>query len=940
MLAVGIGLSVMLSLSHTIAESVRPSAPVGLSLDSLVCKPGGGAEVECRPGYKLDADVAGLRIEKKNGVGFVSIDSPLVPVQPGQAYKVTVRFHTERPAFNSLAYLMVREYEAADRRPLLPYHTTHAEFRPVLPCRPGEWIPRYATCTTGPQTTLVNVSLVLSGNPTALVIGEVKIEPATDEKRPAGPRSQDNLADLEQTMERLRALPRAEARLRRLPRRVELLINHEPSPPVVHQRVYWDSRESLHGLFAEAGVRVHVVPVKLGPYDFDGEKIHPGIWIGHEQYDFRRADADLQRALRVDPDLKIIVGLTLTPYPGWGDRHPDEVAQNERGERAVGSFVHNIAYRNERLDSEKEFWCPTLSSEVYRRETLAAALAWLDHLKATPMYNAVIGFMLYGGDDGQWQNWARSGALNMADYSPAARRAFQRWLRARHGSTAKLRAAWNRDDIGFDSAPVPGVAARLAADRVFLNPATDRAVMDYRQFETEEVARTVDFFARGLKRAAGKPVICGSYYEDAWYGRFNTAWAQRILRESDHMDFFASPLDYGPYRRPGWGGGVSAALSSLSLHGKLFLQELDLRTAVSRYSSDPYDYFTIGRLETAADFRAVNLRETGVMAAYGMGQWYYSMAGGSFYAPYAPAEIARAAQLHRRIIAAPPSSFRPDVAVFADEASGGVVSQAHFQRVVFPSTSQTRPAVFFSGVPADLYDMADLMHPRRPDYRIYVFLHSYRLDARQRAFIERKLKRDGRTLVWMHAAGYADESGLSLANLERTVGMKVRLDPTVQKLDVAAVPDLPERYRGLLPVQGVASDAIASVKFSVDDPAAVVLGRYVEGGEPAIAIKRHPRWTSVYVAAPGGLGPDLLNRVAADAGAYTVCDFGNLVAFDGNLLVLHGVLGGERTITLPFRADVVDLVSQQTVARNAKDFSLSLSVKDTRLFALVQKEMK
>jgi hypothetical protein len=142
-------------------------------------------------------------------------------------------------------------------------------------------------------------------------------------------------------------------------------------------------------------------------------------------------------------------------------------------------------------------------------------------------------------------------------------------------------------------------------------------------------------------------------------------------------------------------------------------------------------------------------------------------------------------------------------------------------------------------------------------------------------------------------------------------------------------------FRNLLPAQGGDIPPGAAEKFYVEDGDAIILGRYAEGGEPAIAIKRLPTWTSVFVGRPGGLGPDLLHAIARDAGAFTLLDApGNLAATDGNVLVLHGVAGGRVTVRLPFKAAVEDLVGGQPVAPAATALELDLPVQESRILGL------
>ncbi|MDD5706026.1 MAG: hypothetical protein PHR35_08880 [Kiritimatiellae bacterium] len=918
-------------MTSTTNLSAVPSA-VEVSLGSLAVAGHGGADVALQIVPAESSKGESLLAERKNGLGFAEIGTGYVPVAPATRYRVTVLLRTEAWNYGSFLSLNVYEYSQPAAKAPEARHTSPDEFAVLLPCRPDETIPRYASFTTAAETKAIRAVLVWQGNPAAISVHRLTVAPAAPEGRPLIPPPEDPLLPRETMLQRLAARPNAEARLKRVGSRLTIALNGKPVVPIIHETYTPDVPYSL---FDQAGVKFQVVPLTLGPYSW-GEKginIRPGMWTGPGEYDFTAGDEKCERVLRAAPDTCLVAGLVLLPYQSWGERYPDEVAQNEKGERAVVRFCHYYASRNTIEDREKEFFGHSLFSDVYRREMAAASEAWLAHARTMPYYKALVGVALFGGHDGQWGNWGYG--ANAADYSPAGTAAFRRWLTEKYGSDDALRAAWGRPDAALATASVPSIQSRAGADP-FLDPVRDRPAMDYFTFDSDEKCRTLTILGEAIKRAAGKPVVCLSYYEDAFYGRRNNHWYEARRRRSPALDIFASPLDYGPFRRPGWVGGIGGCLSSLRLHNKLFLTELDLRTETSAAGDAEYDYNVTGHLNTPQDFNSVNRRETGLATAYGMSVWYYSLANG-FHAPYAITGVKESVGIADWALRHRSKRFQPEVAVFADEASGAAVGLYAADSIHFPSTSRERSALFLSGVPFDLYAMDDLMERRLPDYKVYVFLNAYLVDSEQRRFIDRRLKRRGKTLVWMHAAGYLDERTRDPANVSRLVGMTIRKAEGSHALATQTVADPPDGFRNLLPCQGGDLPPQSGVKFYVDDAAAMPLAHYAAGGETAIAIRRLKNWTSVYIGRPGGLGPDMLHAIARDAGAFTLLSApGNVAATDGNLLVLHGVAGGRIEARLPDEARVQDLVTGAELADGTSMLTLDLPVQETRVLGLVE----
>ena len=885
--------------------------------------------------HQLDGDW--LAVSKMEAEGFVQILGPVMDVQPGTTYKVTMGVRCEDWAYGMFLSLQGREYVELDQRPVGVAVRTHPELRLLLPSVEGETIPRYLTFTTGAETRHVQFSAVLTGNPGTVLLGGMKLEIAGKENRNRKERFFDVLMEEEKYLEAMKLLPEKQGKLEQTSRQSVLDLGSQTSPPILYQRTYWDPQDSLHQMFMDAGVSIQVVQIGMGPYRLVDGEVRPGVWVGHGEYDFSIVDENIERALRVDPDIAVVVGVAVTPFADWGERYPDEVIQNEKGEKGVGSQVHNIAYRNERIDPEKEFWCPSLSSEIYAKDASEVLKALLEHMKTKPYYKGVVGVMLYGGDDGQWGHWARSGVLNHGDYSLAGVNAFRKWLEKQYETEEAFQSAWKDTEVTFATARVPSIAERRVAESVFLDPQKHKPVMDYLAFESQVKGVLIDRLGEAVKKNAGKPVLVGTYYQDAMYGRENNAYGEVPRLRSQYLDFFVSPLDYGAWRRPGWGGGTfSSCVDSLRLHNKLVLCELDLRTAVSRYTSDYYDYNILGRLENREMFDAVNRRETGIAAAYGMGQWYYTMAGGSFYADFAREGVAESIQAVKRVQAEPTVNIQPKVAVFADGVTNQAISRAYQNQLLYPSLNMTRSSLFLSGVTPAIYGLEDLMDPQLPEFEVMVFLNAWYLSEEQVSFIQENLAKEGRTLVFVHTAGLVRETGVDAKNITQLTGIEVSLGETFEDLSVVAESGVRAPFDQLWPRQGTAYETLRGLRLAIEDEKVEVLGRYADSGEVANALKDRGDHRVVLVASPGGLGPDLFHAIVADVGIPPVAEAGNVVVCRGNVLSMHGVQGGKVQVRLPETATVRDMLTGEIVAETVETFSVELPRQQTRNFYLTK----
>ena len=124
-----------------------------------------------------------------------------------------------------------------------------------------------------------------------------------------------------------------------------------------------------------------------------------------------------------------------------------------------------------------------------------------------------------------------------------------------------------------------------------------------------------------------------------------------------------------------------------------------------------------------------------------------------------------------------------------------------------------------------------------------------------------------------------------------------------------------------------------SPRFYSDDAEAKVLGKLAGIDKPGLVVKKQPGWTSVYSSAPI-LPAGLLRNIARAAGCHIYSDAGDIVYANRNILCVYAPGGGTRTIHLPAKSKVVDLLENRTVADGAKDFPLTLKANSAVLLGI------
>lgn len=459
---------------------------------------------------------------------------------------------------------------------------------------------------------------------------------------------------------------------------------------------------------------------------------------------------------------------------------------------------------------------------------------------------------------------------------------------------------------------------------------TPGPALDFRDYSVAQAWDLRDVFSAAVKQAAGKPVFTVAYGSPALYD-FSPLLGLKSLDASGAMSYY-------PYRLPGYAVGFKP-FTSFALHGKLFFQELDLRSWSGSMVSDEVYQMWMGGGLTPSQWDAINRKLVGISLANRSGFWYYDM--NHYYdAPEIMAEIGKTYDRTQRLSSRPAVQFRPDVCVVESGGAAKYLS-SEFSSLNFSHFYQLM-ALELSGVPYDLHYLSDVLsRPELQRYKVYVFYQTRYLTAAERAGIKQKLQREGHTLVFMHDDGCLTEQGTSVAAQCDLVGMQVQTEEKYGRLTpvtvdhplthgVAPSLGLNELLMQIMAQEGQSAVVARTQPFWITDPQATPLARYAEDGRVAAAIKPARGWTSVYLAAPNSLTGDLLNAVARRAGAYVCGPAGQSVAMNGNFLSLHAMRSGEYPLALPPGVKrVTDMDTGKTLPVNGGRCRLQVQAQET-----------
>jgi hypothetical protein len=326
-----------------------------------------------------------------------------------------------------------------------------------------------------------------------------------------------------------------------------------------------------------------------------------------------------------------------------------------------------------------------------------------------------------------------------------------------------------------------------------------------------------------------------------------------------------------------------------------------------------------------------------MMLAKSQGTWWFDLAFGSYNDNGIMAGVAEAYRAFQKDLsaAAPPEA---DVALIVGERSLDYLSQPRGNTFRWYLLRRSRDKWDLAGVPYHLHLQSDLPRPLLHHYRVYVFLAPQHLTPEEVAAVER-LKRDGKTLVFLHAPGIVGAADPASA-IRRLTGLRVRSLPGERKYQGTYVSGSHPLQAGLAgdfghtPIPGSFPAAhVAGPAFAVDDPHTVSLATYRETGGIAWAARDFGAWRSVFCGV-ARIESQFLHNVARWGKAWTVSDPGDAVYANQHFITIHAVTEGEKTLHLRRPSRVVDLTSGDVVAEQTGSVRLRMERGRTRWFAL------
>ncbi|MBO5249084.1 MAG: hypothetical protein J6B54_07380 [Clostridia bacterium] len=687
---------------------------------------------------------------------------------------------------------------------------------------------------------------------------------------------------------------------------------------------------------------------------------------------------DINILMDAVPDAWIILRLNVAPSAEWVNSHPEEQVRFSDGASrpvictTVGKTV---------LDGMH-----SLCSKAWIRDADKALQEFFDELEQSPYFQRIVGFFLCAGGTSEWYYPFRiqteDGAY--ADFSEPFRQEYEKFLREKYGTVEELRRVWKMPDATFENPKIPTFAEReyvFDVDKkithalfhweevgrtvgvnvemdsqepvhfgVFLNANGYAHVADFYTAWHASTAHTIIQFGQILKKRYPN-LLVGAFYGSfgctSYFDGSTCSGTLRIL-DSGVVDFLAAPGVYNN-REPGGVVAQREMQDSFRLRNSIYVCEDDSRT----HRCKPWMQRDAMALYTVEDSINTLKRDFARDLCDDIQGWWFDM-GGDWYDDDDIIDLFRRQQKVADYSYSLDRTKKNDIAVIYDAESVHYVSRQTSKVVVdFFRTSDLHRI----GAPVDWYFHNDMERDDMPDYKLYIMLNVYHLTDAERDAIHAKAKRNGATVLWMYAPGFINPDAprvMDVANIEKTIGMKVkvtdkthfphfRVDPTSHPILKGATAS--RRY-GIIDrdvhsnvwiEKSVLPPDYCNPGFSVDDPEAVVLGRYCHNGEVSMAMTQKDGFTSVYCATPV-LRSDMIASIAEYAGCHLFLHGDDVIYANENFVTIHAKDDGKRTIWFKKPCSPYEVYEKKFYGHNVDHIEVDLRLGETKMWSTTGEE--
>lgn len=638
----------------------------------------------------------------------------------------------------------------------------------------------------------------------------------------------------------------------------------------------------------------------------------PTFWLDDGKYNWDVFDSVFETAIKANPQAQIMANIFLRPPTWFFQKYPDEMEKYYATEKDLKTFLIAAPFSSEKwLEVAKKM----LSDSI-------------KHIEESKYSNHVYAYMLSCGDAGEWY-WAGSFTGGMPGYSKATKESFQKWLKNKYkNDITLLQAAWNNNTVTFETAEVPSPKFRSETEFfLFRDRKKAGQVFDFREYMNNITLHNIIESCKTIKEASAfKKAVYIYYGYPLLYagGKGSTLYKGGLqnlsaVMESPYIDCIATPLDYVKRRGGETGLNINPFYASAKLHKKMIWQENDLR-------SHFHTKLEFGRTANLQETITVIQRGFGMSLVNGAGFWLMPFDNAWYHQENIMENVANIKKAADDSLKVKDKSSVSQVAIIFDEKSPDFTGIVKNNTFIDGHCWDTYQEASRAGAPFDMYLLKDISNSRMPDYKLYIFMNTYYTDKATKDAINAKVRKNNAVTVWCYAPGYITDSGFDVKTMQELTGIEIAEEKEQKTLAL----EVTDKNNPITKYIKKTNQYTFGPVFNVTDKNVKVLG--TAEGKPVFVIKDFQSWKSVYTLMP--LNKEMLKGLMEYAGVHVYSRSNDVLLSNKSYIMLHTSTEGDKTITLPGKYNVKEILTGKEIGKGVSEFTEKLPAQSTRIYYL------
>jgi hypothetical protein len=692
-----------------------------------------------------------------------------------------------------------------------------------------------------------------------------------------------------------------------------------------------------------------------------------GFWIGETihnkpQEDVTSAntlDNQAKRILKGNPDAYFFIRFYTRPPVEWRDRHPAEYSITDEG-TTCGS--------------------PSMASDLYYEMATKFCTNYIRYIESRPWAKHVIGYININLEEGAHMPVA---AGWLYDHNPYMVQRWRGFLEKKYKTKENLQTAYSDTTLTFRNAEVPkdklrGPMPDVTGILYWQDRKDNQELRDYLELQSDLFHLRFRQYGEAMKAAVNRKVLL-----------FHDALKQTML--GWNLDCFFGYSHHGPagdfgkllswspaypelmggsgsinvaamFKTPGFDGimtphdyqarcvgGVyepEGIVDSAILRGKYFFGEMDTRVLGG-----------VGEVRNEREFAAVTWRNFATSFARGFESYYMLQTNeyGTLENPKILETEKYIKVMHRQVEVMKesvnwPHETKPGIAMILDDSAVLETNGAgnFFNEAIM---WEQKMGLARCGVPHNIYLFEDLALDNFPQHRVYYFPNLFRVDKERMELLRKKVFRNGAIVVWGPGSGISDGVRISSESATALTGFQFDLYPLnyprrtlISNFDHPITRDLranmviggPLPYGPvLLPTDGIELGQ-AWAKMGPYYQVGMAIKEFGKGAalnNNGIAKRGEGDYAAVFTSSVN-LPADLWRNIARYAGAHVYSESNDVLIAGGSIVAIHSLKSGKKSIVLPGKYRVHDLVTGKMYSRGTRKISFNLKAPETQVFLL------